>query len=344
MLQIRKPDDFHLHLRQGEALEHYLGDTTRSFARALIMPNTVPPVNNAKTLSEYRDSVIQAMETLGSTVGADGFQPLFTFKLSKEIDGNEFRALLEGGVTAGKYYPAGATTNSEDGVVDHRDIFPLLEMMQAADIPLCIHGEVPDAFVLDREAAFFPVLKEIRNAFPSLRIVLEHITTKEGIETVKNLGGKTAGTITVHHLMSNLDDLLGGFLNPHMFCKPVLKRPEDQRALMEAAFSQDARFFLGTDSAPHTKENKECSCGCAGVYSAPVAIPALFQFFLEHGACTENDISAFQAFTAEHGARFYGLPLNQTTVTLEKREWTVPDMYHGVVPYFAGQKLQWRLV
>ncbi len=302
------------------------------------MPNTIPPVNNRERLDHYREEVSRAL------TGAEDFTPFFTFKISPEIGEDEFYAMLECGVTAGKYYPQGATTNAEDGVGDHRSIFPLLKHMEKEDLVLCLHGEDPAAFVLDREAAFLPVLREIREQFPDLRMVLEHISTKNGIAAVRELGDKTAGTITVHHLMKNLDHMMGGFLNPHLFCKPVLKRPEDQEALMEAAFGGDTSFFLGTDSAPHQRGQKECDCGCAGTYTAPVAVPALFQFFLENGACSANDPSVFQSFTSEHGADFYQVPRNNAVIHLDRRSWTVPAEYHGVVPFLAGETLEWSVI
>jgi dihydroorotase len=337
MIRIRKPDDFHLHIRQGGPLAKYLGDTAAVFARALIMPNTVPPVNSAGRLSDYRRAIAEALGPQSR------FQALLTFKITPGIGEAELDAMLGLGLTAGKYYPLGATTNAEDGVADHRSIFPLLELMERRNLVLCIHGEDPDAFVLDRETAFLPVLRDIRENFPDLRIVLEHISTREGLEAVRELGPNTAGTITVHHLMRNLDDLLGGLLNPHLFCKPVLKRPEDQAALIEAAFGGEQRFFLGTDSAPHLKDQKECDCGCAGTYTAPVAIPALFQFYMERVAGSDGDVSAFQAFVSENGARFYRLPLNEDHINLVREPWTVAPEYHGVVPFLAGRTLDWRV-
>jgi dihydroorotase len=337
MIRMRKPDDFHLHIRQGELLPSYLADSAAAFGRALIMPNTVPPVNSAERLRQYAREIENALPD------GEGFTPLYTFKIAASIDEAEFSRILDFGVSAGKYYPRGATTNAEDGVGDHRSIFPLLKLMEQADVVLCIHGEDPDAFVLDREKAFLPVLRDIREHFPDLRIVLEHISTAAGIEAVRELGDRTAGTITVHHLMRNLDHLLGGFLNPHLFCKPVLKRPEDQEALVAAAFGGESRFFLGTDSAPHQRGQKECDCGCAGTYTAPVAIPALYQFYRELPSIRGDDVEEFQAFTAERGADFYRLPRNESEISLERRSWSVPSEYHGVVPFLAGQTLEWSI-
>ncbi|AHC13524.1 dihydroorotase [Salinispira pacifica] len=338
MIRIRKPDDFHIHLRQGPNLPAYLADAAGSFARALIMPNTLPPVNNPARLREYQQEISRAGEDLPD------FQPLYTFKISGDITGEELEEMFRRGVTAGKYYPLGATTNAEDGVADHRNIFPVLDEMQNRDLVLCIHGEKPDSFVLDREKDFLPVLRDIRSNFPRLRIVLEHISTEAGIQAVQELGDRTAGTLTVHHLMRNLDHLLGGMLNPHLFCKPVLKTPGDQKALVDAAFSGSHRFFLGTDSAPHKRGDKECDCGCAGTYTAPVAIPALFQFFLEQGAIDKENTRLFQDFTSAHGADFYGLEKNRGELILENAPWKVPAEYHGVVPFLANSELQWRVL
>lgn len=337
MIPIRKPDDFHIHLRQGARLPGYLADAAESFARVLIMPNTLPPVNNPGRLREYQQEIHRA------SGGLKDFEPLYTFKISSAISPEELEEMNRLGVIAGKYYPMGATTNAEDGVADHRSIFPILEEMQSRDLVLCIHGENPDSFVLDREKDFLPVLRDIRKNFPGLRVVLEHISTAAGIQAVNDLGENTAGTLTVHHLMRNLDHLLGGMLNPHLFCKPVLKTPGDQKALVDAAFSGNPRFFLGTDSAPHQRGDKECDCGCAGTYTAPVAIPALFQFFLEQGAIETGNTRLFQEFTSGHGADFYHLPRNQSEIILKKSSWKVPGEYHGVVPFLANSELQWRV-
>ncbi len=338
MIEIRKPDDFHIHLRQGELLSHYLRDASRHFNRLLIMPNTIPPINSARRLAEYRDEIEAVINSRGLAVS-----PLYTFKLSPAVSVSEFELLLESGITAGKYYPLGATTNSEDGVTHPETIYHLLEAMEERDVVLCVHGEDPDAYVLERESAFIPVLGGIRRRFPGLRIVLEHVSTACGLEALRSMGEKTAGTITVHHIMRNLNDLIGGFLDPHLFCKPVLKHPDDQAALIDAAFGGESCFFLGTDSAPHLRRDKESQCGCAGSYTSPVAIPALYGFFSAIAGQRGWEIERFENFTSVHGADFYKLPLNDERISLVEREWIVPWDYHGVVPFLAGKKLQWSV-
>jgi dihydroorotase len=247
-------------------------------------------------------------------------------------------ALIEAGAVAGKLYPAGVTTGSADGVADVHAVFPHLEIMQQHDSVLSIHGEDPDSFCLDRERQYLKQVQEIRDAFPKLRIVLEHLSDRASVGFIQNSDAHMAATITVHHLLLTLDDVIGGNINPHHFCKPVAKSSADRDALRRAAFSGNPKFFLGTDSAPHLKAKKESSSGIAGIYTSPVAIPLLAGIFDQAGVRDR-----LQGFCSENGSRFYGLPLNQETIVLQKKEWEVPAVMHGAVPFYAGRKISWSL-
>lgn len=332
-ITIRRPDDFHIHLRQGEALEQYAKDAAKCFARAMVMPNTLPPIVSAEDVWEYKKRIMNATEGLD-------FQPLMTFKVLPEIDPSEVAKMKEAGVIAGKLYPRGATTNAEDGVERMDDLFPLLEAMEKEEIVLSIHGEDPAAFSLDREYAFLPAVERVLERFDRLRVVLEHVTDARTLAFVEAGPDRLAATITVHHLFLSLDDVIGGFLQPHHFCKPVAKRPEDRTALRRAALSGSPRFFLGTDSAPHPIEAKECAEGCAGVYTAPVAMPLLAEFFEKEGG--PEWVALLEAFSSHFGAEFYGLPLNHGEIELHRESWEVPNRYGAVVPFRAGWELPWR--
>lgn len=275
--RLRTPDDFHVHLRQGMAIAAYTQDLAAGFARALVMPNTVPPIATARDLEEYRTQIIAG---LGDRTPR--FQPLMSFKLAPHHDAETVAALAAAGVTSGKLYPAGVTTNSEDGVQRIESIYPALEAMQEHGIVLCIHGEEPEAFCLDRETVFLTKLETIVAKFPELRVVLEHLSTADAVRAVRELPPRVAATITVHHLLLTLDDLIGGELRPHHFCKPVVKTPADRAMLREVVLNGEPKFFFGSDSAPHTRERKECDCGCAGLYTAPVSLPLLADFFEKH--------------------------------------------------------------
>jgi dihydroorotase len=333
-ITIRRPDDFHIHLRQGEALPRYARDAARAFARAMVMPNTLPPIASAEAVAEYRKSII------GATEGLD-FEPLMTFKLLPSIDAAEVARMREAGVIAGKLYPRGATTNAEDGVERLDDLFPLLEAMEEAGVVLSIHGEDPGAFSLDREYAFLPAVERVLKRFERLKVVLEHVSDARTVAFVESGPDRLAATITVHHLYLSLDDVIGGFIQPHHFCKPVAKRPEDRSGLRRAALSGNPRFFLGTDSAPHPMSAKECAEGCAGVYTAPVAMPLLTELFESEGG--SDWVALLEAFTSRFGAGFYGLSLNAGEVELIKESWEVPDRYGEVVPFRAGQELRWQV-
>jgi len=336
-----RPDDFHVHLRQGAALALYTQDLAANFGRALIMPNTLPPVRDPAGLIAYRDQIVTAAQ---SAIPAGGsFIPLMSFKLLGDMLATNIAPLKAAGAVAAKLYPQGATTNAQDGVAEIETLFPVFQALQDENIVLCIHSEDPQAFCLDREKAFLPHIRSILQAFPRLRVVIEHASTAEAVQFVLDGPDRLGATITVHHLLYDLDAVIGDHLQPHMFCKPVLKRPEDKLALQHAVSSGHPRFFFGSDSAPHDRVKKECDCGAAGVYSAPVALPLLAEFFSTHANQT-----TMQNFIARNGALFYGLPLpgdqpGAGTVELTEQPWTVPAQYHGVVPLAAGSTLGWSV-
>jgi len=335
-ISLRRPDDFHLHVRQESLLRAVVPETARVFGRALIMPNTVPPVATAQQVETYRERVREA------AAAWPHFEPLMTFKLSELSVGNwDLQAILqakERGLVAAKYYPEGATTNSEDGVRDARTLYPMFEVMQDADLVLAVHGEDPAAFCLNRESAFLPVFERIARDFPRLRIVLEHVSSREGVEMVRALPATVAATVTLHHLVLTLDDVAGGLLAPHHFCKPVVKSPEDRDSLRAAVFSGNPKFFFGSDSAPHLKESKESAHGSAGIYTAPVLMPALAELFSSFEV-----IDRLEGFTSSFGADFYRLPRSADRIVLEPAPFTVPDELDGVVPFRAGERLGWTV-
>ncbi|MFW6253233.1 MAG: dihydroorotase [bacterium] len=324
------PDDFHIHLRQGEALSRYVNAATAAYGRVIVMPNTTPPIRDEHDLLRYREEILDA------AADAPWFVPLMTFKIATVHTADDVQRLAAAGATAGKLYPQGATTNAEDGVADIGSVWHVFAAMERCGLVLCIHGEDPAAFVMDREDAFLPVLTRIASDFPDLRIVLEHVTTARAVELVESLPDTVAATITVHHLLLTLDDVVGGFLNPHVFCKPIMKRPEDRAALARAAVSDSPKFFFGSDSAPHPVGAKESSCGCAGVYTAPVAMPLLIDFFERHGT-----MERLRAFCCERGRAFYGLPVNAYEVRYRRESWTVPQVFGDVVPFRAGESVPW---
>jgi len=335
-LTFRRPDDWHVHLRDGDMLRAVAPYTARQFARAIIMPNLVPPITAIGPAAAYRERIWEA--------AGRGFRPLMTVYLTDESSPEVVESGFNDDVwIAAKLYPANATTNSASGVTDVHGIYPVFERMQKVGMVLCIHGEVtdPDIDVFDREAVFIDrVLEPLIRNFPDLKIVLEHITTKEAAEYVRDAGPNVGATITPQHLMLNRNALFAGGLRPHAYCLPVVKREAHRLAVRLAATSGSPKFFLGTDSAPHTKHAKESSCGCAGIFNAPFALEAYATVFDEEGA-----LDRLEAFASENGARFYGLPLNDDSVTLERVEVTVPDRLGGdIVPFLAGQTIGWRLV
>ena len=333
MLTIRRPDDWHVHLRDGEMLHTVAPYTARQFARAIVMPNLVPPVTAVEAAAAYRDRIIAA-------AGVE-FTPLMTCYLTDQADPDELaRGYAEGIWVAAKLYPAGATTNSASGVTDIGNIYPALERMQKSGMVLCVHGEVtePEVDVFDREAVFIDrVLSKVVESFPALRIVFEHITTAEAAEFVMDAGPNVGATVTPQHLIINRNALFTGGLRPHAYCLPVAKREKHRLAVRAAAVSGSPKFFLGTDSAPHARQAKESACGCAGIFNAPFALESYATVFDEEGA-----LDRFEAFASENGARFYGLPLNEGTATLQRADVHVPDEIEGIVPFHAGETLGWR--
>ena len=336
-LTIRRPDDWHVHLRDGDMLRTVVAHTARQFARAIVMPNLSPPVTDVASAAAYRERILAALPE-----GAD-FTPLMTCYLTDATDPDEVaRGFEEGVFTAAKLYPANATTNSAHGVSAIRHIMPVLERMAEIGLVLCVHGEVtdPEIDVFDREAVFIerslaPLLREL----PELRVVFEHATTEEAVQLVESAGENVAATITPQHVHINRNAMLVGGIRPHAYCLPVAKREKHRLALRKAATSGSAKFFLGTDSAPHTRETKESACGCAGIFNAPFALESYLTVFEAEGA-----LDRFEAFASENGPRFYRLPLNEGTVTLERVPAEVPGEISGVVPFHAGEMLGWRFV
>ena len=333
-LTIRRPDDWHVHLRDGEMLRAVAPYTARQFARAIIMPNLVPPVTTVEGAAAYRDRI---REWAGRE-----FTPLMTCYLTDQADPDEIARGFDGGVwTACKLYPANATTNSAHGVTDVRNIYPALERMQEIGMVFCVHGEVtdPEVDVFDREAVFIDrVLMGLLRDFPGLKIVLEHITTAEAADFVRDVGPNVGATITPQHLHLNRNALFAGGLRPHAYCLPVVKREKHRLAVRAAAVSGSPKFFLGTDSAPHARSAKESACGCAGIFNAPYALESYATVFDEEGA-----LDRFEAFASENGPRFYGLPLNEGKVTLERKPCAVPSALGELVPFHAGDTLGWTL-
>ncbi|MEO7240768.1 MAG: dihydroorotase [Sphingomicrobium sp.] len=333
-LTIRRPDDWHVHLRDGEMLRAVAQFTARQFARAIVMPNLSPPVTSVAAAEAYRERIVAA--------AGPGFTPLMTCYLTDAADPDELaRGHADGVWVAAKLYPAGATTNSAQGVTDIRNIMPALERMQTIGMPLLVHGEVtdPDVDIFDREAVFIErMLAPLLRDLPELKVVFEHITTADAADFVRHSGPNVAATITPHHLHLNRNALFAGGLRPHAYCLPVIKREAHRLAVRAAAVSGSPKFFLGTDSAPHAREAKQAACGCAGIFNAPFALESYAAVFDAEGA-----LDKFAGFASEHGPRFYDLPLNQGTVTLERAESSVPETVAGLVPFHAGERLGWRL-
>ena len=341
-LKIARPDDWHLHLRQGEVMRSVVVMTAKQMGRAIVMPNLSPPVRNAQEALSYRNEIVCSLPK------GSGFNPLMTLYLTdKTTKQNIIEAGINEHVYAVKLYPAGATTNSENGVTSVLGVYPVIEQMQKEGVPLLVHGEVThaDIDVFDREKVFIEtVLAPLLKNFPELKVVLEHITTKEAVDFVSGSSDNVAATITAHHLLANRNHMLVGGIKPHYYCLPVLKRKSPhQEALIAAATSGSAKFFLGTDSAPHDKYQKESACGCAGVFSAHAAIELYAEVFDR-----ANKIEMLEGFASHHGPDFYGLKRNTESITLEKKSWTVPESYKlansEIVPFFGGRSLSWRLL
>ena len=335
-----KPDDWHLHLRDGAALQTTVPHTARCFGRAVIMPNLETPVTKVSDAIAYRERILQSVPEGCS------FCPLMTLYLTDHLDLDELRVLTdEPHVVAVKYYPSGATTNSDRGVTSIDKVMPALEMMATLGIPLLVHGEVTDheIDIFDREKRFIDqVLCPLRANLPELKVVLEHITTKQAVQFVSSENDQVGATITVHHLLFNRNDMLAGGVRPHFYCLPILKRDTHQSALIEAATSGDPSFFLGTDSAPHARGDKESECGCAGIYTAPAAIELYAEVFERAGA-----LDKLENFASQFGAKFYGLEINTETIRLERTKWQMPRHFDfgkkTVIPVRAGENLSWLL-
>lgn len=338
-ITITRPDDWHLHVRDGQILKDVVPATARHFGRAIIMPNLTPPVTDATMAIAYKERILAAAPDMN-------FEPLMTLYLTETTTQEDIRTAKEAGVVAAKLYPAGATTNSDSGVTDVRRIYPVLSAMSDCGMLLLVHGEVTDSDVdiFDREKVFLEqVLAPTLDAFPALKVVLEHITTADSADFVRtHQGGQLAATITPQHLMYNRNHLLVGGIRPHLYCLPILKRNRHQQALRDAVASGDRRFFLGTDSAPHARDRKEAACGCAGCYSAFGALALYAEVFEELGVL--NKLEAFASF---NGPDFYGLPRNESTVTLVRKPWLMPDslpLAEGdIVPLKAGEQLKWQV-
>ncbi|UVE18828.1 dihydroorotase [Pseudomonas sp. LS44] len=339
-LTLLRPDDWHIHLRDGAVLPQTVGDVARTFGRAIIMPNLVPPVRNAEEADTYRQRILAALPA-GSR-----FEPLMVLYLTDRTTPGDIRAAKASGfVHAAKLYPAGATTNSDSGVTNIDAIFPVLEVMAEVGLPLLVHGEVTRAEVdvFDREKRFIDEhMSRVVERFPTLKVVFEHITTSDAAQFVKGASSNVGATITAHHLLYNRNHMLVGGIRPHFYCLPILKRNTHQEALLDVAVSGNPKFFLGTDSAPHAQHAKEAACGCAGCYTAYAAIELYAEAFEQR-----NALDKLEAFASHHGPDFYGLPRNQDSITLIREDWTAPASLpfgeQTVIPLRAGETLRWRL-
>ena len=360
-LTFTRPDDFHVHLRDGAVLADVAPHTARQFARALVMPNLKPPVTTTALAAAYRERIVAALQSsINAAAGDDAqqaevkgfkpsmsFEPLMTLYLTNNTAPQEIeRAVQSGFVVAAKFYPAGATTNSDAGVTDLKNIYPVLDAMQKHGLVLCVHGEVVDhrVDVFDREQAFIDQqLIPLRRDFPALRVVFEHITTQQAVDYVTQAEGDIAATMTAHHLLYNRNAMFSGGMRPHYYCLPVLKREVHRAALRRAATSGNPRFFLGTDSAPHAKGAKEAACGCAGCYTALHALELYASAFE-----SVNALERLEGFASFFGADFYRLPRNTGTVTLQRSAFTVPEVLplgqSEIVPLAAGEQLPWRFI
>ena len=330
-VQLTSPLDMHLHLRSGDMLKTVAPLSSKSFAGGLIMPNTTPPITTKEALLNYKQEILDATNN-------DNFTPYMTL-FFKDDYSYDFLKSVKNEILAIKLYPAGITTNSEGGVssLSIDNLRPTLEAMSDLEIPLCIHGE-SNGFVMDREAEFIPIYKQLATAFPKLKIIMEHITTKASADAVLEFDNLYA-TITLHHLYITLDDVAGGMLQPHLFCKPIAKRPEDREALLNLALNANQKVMFGSDSAPHPRSAKEAPGCAAGVFTAPIALQLLTQLFAKH-----NKLENLQAFVSDNAQKIYGLKPIEKTITLEQKEFEIPEKYKDVVPFMANQKIEWRIV
>lgn len=341
IIEITRPDDWHVHLRDGNALNTTVPAMDRYFGRAIVMPNLVPPVNTTEQALAYKARIMAAQTDSPRQV-----EPLMVLYLTDSTTREEIQRAKAAGIVACKLYPAGATTNSASGVTDINNIYPALEAMQEQGMHFLLHGEVTDSHIdiFDREKAFIDsTLVQLTKDFPALKMVLEHITTRDAAEFVASANDNIAATITAHHLLYNRNHMLAGGIRPHFYCLPILKRNSHQEALIKAATSGSPKFFLGTDSAPHTQTSKESSCGCAGCYTAYAAIELYAEAFEEAGA-----LDKLEAFASHFGPDFYGLPRNNDTIQLQKQPWQVPKHFYldnePLIPLRAGESLQWQVV
>ena len=340
-LTLLRPDDWHIHLRDGAVLQNTVADAARTFARAIIMPNLVPPVRNTAEADQYRERILNARPAQST------FEPLMVLYLTDNTSAHDIKAAKDSGfVHAAKLYPAGATTNSDHGVTKLEAIYPALEAMSEVGMPLLVHGEVTrnEVDIFDREKYFIDEqLTGLVKRFPDLKVVLEHITTSDAAQFVRAASDNVAATITAHHLLYNRNHMLAGGIRPHFYCLPILKRNTHQEALLDAATSGSAKFFLGTDSAPHAQNAKEIACGCAGCYTAYAAIELYAEAFEQR-----NALDKLEAFASHFGADFYGLPRNQDSITLVREPWPVPTTLdfgeQQVIPLRAGETLHWRVL
>ena len=339
-LTLTKPDDWHIHLRDGAALKRTVNDAAKQFGRAIVMPNLLPPVSNASEANQYRQQILDAL-----TIDSD-FQPLMMLYLTDHTTADTIKQAHDAGVVGVKLYPAGATTNSQSGVTSISNIYPALEALQALNMVFAVHGEVThsEIDIFDREARFIDeVLEQIVIDFPDLKIVFEHITTRQAVDFVSASPNNVAATITAHHLLYNRNHLLAGGIRPHYYCLPILKRASHQNALIEAACSGNPKFFLGTDSAPHEQGKKESACGCAGAYTAYAAIELYAEAF-----DSANALDKLEAFSSFHGADFYGLPRNKSTITLQRQSWQAPETLdmagQTLIPLRAGETILWKMI
>lgn len=336
-LKIRKPDDFHVHLRQGLRLKDYVIQEARCFNRVLIMPNTLPPVTTPQMIVAYRDEILNIFNENTDKNDTPAFTPLMTFKLLAGMKGELVQSCADAGALAGKYYPQGSTTHAADGPSHPEDIHEALDAMEDAGLVLSIHGEDPRSPVFEREQRFLPTVEYILARWPRLKIVLEHLSTQEAVDFVQKGPDRLAGTITAHHLLFTIDDMIGESMKPGLFCKPVLKNRVDRKALLDAVCSGSSKFFFGSDSAPHPIEAKKGATIPAGIYSAPTAVGFLVEVFRNLGSFAQ-----LESFWSVNGARFYGLPVAEDYIELNQVEWIIPEDMDGAIPMGVGMKLLWK--
>ncbi len=327
-IAFRTPDDMHIHLRQGQALRRYARRVSRSFARGIVMPNLLPAITTPQDLLSYRNRIQRFTR---------GFTPLMTFKLVPGLNRHQIAGLRGAEAVAGKYYPEGVTTNSENSIRSTEKLFGVLESMEEEGLVLCVHAEDPEAPVLSREQRFLPLIEEIVKRFPGLRLVFEHVSTKDAVDLVNDLPQNVAATVTVHHLLFTLEDMMASGFIPGLYCKPVVKTASDREAIQQVVLEGHPKFFFGSDSAPHPVAAKSKAPVASGVYSAPVAIPLLIEFFDTRGA-----IAKLENFVSRFGAEFYGLPLNRGTSEWLNIDRQVPDIVDGALPLYAGKKVLWK--